>query len=389
MRVLNRRISTILLAGISTLTVAFLMMLSACESLGQSTATQVPAPQPSTTQGPPPQQPTPPTEQIAPLTQAQASAYVPDVDEPSSRGLIQRVTPADLHVTWRFDVDPTQGRVVFSGYERNSSPVPELWMISATGGPVRKVTSGSPEGAYSPSFTSDGNHIVFESGGSLWVIRSDGTGGRRKIPGSGVGIDVNPDVNKNNIVVFTSAEKQRYGSSSSSQSQQTPTITQQRGGRTYDQSDYRYVIWTTDFEGRNMTQLREGRYPRWSPDGSKIVFEHLGDIWMINADGTELTQLTWTNDVEEGLPSFTPDGKSIVYVSNATPRSGKTGDYQVWIMNIDGTNKTQITQLGGWNSWPQMTPSALYFLSGRANEPAAPEKYQRLWRINKTDWFQQ
>ena len=300
------------------------------------------------------------------LYEAAAGSFTTDIDEPSTRGLIQRVSPTDIHVTWRFTVSPDNQDIVFSGYQSQQQPVPDLWKTPVAGGAATKITSGSSDGAYSPSFTSDGKYIVYESNGALWMVRRDGAGGKRRIPGSGVGQDVSPDVSAKDIVVFTSISRESDPNS---------------GNVTT-----RYLIWTSDLNGGSLTQLREGRYPRWSPDGSAIVFEHNADIWVVNADGTGLTQLTATKDIVEGLPSFSADGKWIVYVSDEVPGKGGGGDVNVWVMDREGSHKVQVTELKSWDSWPTLTSAGLFFLSSRANDQAKAENYVRLWRVNKTDW---
>jgi Tol biopolymer transport system component len=319
--------------------------------------------------------------------------YTADLDEPSTRGLIKRSSPADFHVAWRFDVSPDGQRVVFSGYQSEATPVMDLWSVPAAGGAATKITSGTTDGMYSPSFTADGKHIVYESAGSLWMIRSDGAGGKRKIPGSGVGQDVNPDVSRDDTIVFTSVQQKALTSEQAGYQAKL-----RAAGYSEDevkaqmkavgfQAERTYVIWTSSLDGGSLTQLREGSYPRWSPDGSRIVFVHQDDIWTIKADGTELTQLTSTKDIAEGLPSYSDDGKSIVFVSNEAHQQGQTESYNVFVMNADGSSKTQVTELACWNSWPIVTQTGLYFLSGRANDPAAEEKYTRIWCVNKTDWL--
>ena len=98
-------------------------------------------------------------------------------------------------------------------------------------------------------------------------------------------------------------------------------------------------------------------------------------------------QLTSTKDIQEGLPSYSADGKSICFVSNEAHKQGETGSYNVFVMNADGSSKTQVTELSCWNSWPLLTNEGLSFLSGRANDPAAQEKYTRVWGVSKTDWL--
>jgi Tol biopolymer transport system component len=81
--------------------------------------------------------------------------------------------------------------------------------------------------------------------------------------------------------------------------------------------------------------------PDWSPSGSKIVYE--GDspenagIIVINADGSGARNLTPTGN--QGQPSFSPDGKRIVFERDPAP-----GDNGVWIMNVDGSGLKRLTQ---------------------------------------------
>jgi len=59
--------------------------------------------------------------------------------------------------------------------------------------------------------------------------------------------------------------------------------------------------------------LRWESHPGWSPDGKKLTFGHGDDIWTINADGSDLAQITKTDIQAEGRPSWSPDGKNIAY----------------------------------------------------------------------------
>lgn len=78
-------------------------------------------------------------------------------------------------------------------------------------------------------------------------------------------------------------------------------------------------------DGSNIIQLTEEPFldntPRWSPDGKQIVFERVmsengqqSNLFIINADGTNLRQLTETHpNRADTFPAFSPDGKRIVF----------------------------------------------------------------------------
>jgi len=76
-------------------------------------------------------------------------------------------------------------------------------------------------------------------------------------------------------------------------------------------------------------------------------------VYTIGIDGTGLRQLTHDHGgkINDGLDSWSPDGKKIAFVSN------KTGTYEIYSMNADGTGITQITRgpeahLASWGSHP-------------------------------------
>ena len=93
--------------------------------------------------------------------------------------------------------------------------------------------------------------------------------------------------------------------------------------------------------------------PEWSPDGRKFVFakrlERSGapcrpagrcndEIYVINADGTGLQRLT-RNAVPDGHPVWSPDGRSIAFVS------GRELNGEIYVMNVDGSGQRRLTRM--------------------------------------------
>ncbi|RYZ52808.1 MAG: amidohydrolase, partial [Sphingobacteriales bacterium] len=85
--------------------------------------------------------------------------------------------------------------------------------------------------------------------------------------------------------------------------------------------------------------LQEGTWMNLdiSPDGETIVFDLLGDIYTIPAAGGPARVLR-TGIPMEVQPRFSPDGKKILFTSDAG------GGDNIWVMNSDGSNPKQITR---------------------------------------------
>ncbi|MCZ6725008.1 MAG: DPP IV N-terminal domain-containing protein [Thaumarchaeota archaeon] len=105
--------------------------------------------------------------------------------------------------------------------------------------------------------------------------------------------------------------------------------------------------------------------PRFSPDGSKIAFvsDRDGDfeIFIMNSDGSDQRQLTF-NSVFDLSPQFSPDGSKIAFVSN------RDGDIEIFIMNSDGSGQEQLTFTAGvLNTRQRFSPdgSKIVFESNR------------------------
>jgi Tol biopolymer transport system component len=125
---------------------------------------------------------------------------------------------------------------------------------------------------------------------------------------------------------------------------------------------YMYVM---DADGSNMYCIAtaNGYYlqlPRWSPDGTKIVFTHAvvpnAELWIMDADGNNPRQLTYTSS-SVASPTrgiWLPNGRTIVFYNVTTP-GGSTAS-QLWAIDTDGTNLRQITSLPGFNAWEGVSP---------------------------------
>ncbi len=164
-------------------------------------------------------------------------------------------------------------------------------------------------------------------------------------------------------------------------------------------------VWTADADGSDLRRLTTGDGPEldaaWAPDGSRVVyrdsqrgFNEDDEIFVVAADGTGATNLTrdpandwgpaWSpdgstiafNSDRDGLPmggylmdpdgtdvrriptevwveypTWSPDGTRIAFMGGAS-----AGNYDIWVVGIDGTGLVRLTDFAGPDGWPAWSP---------------------------------
>ena len=251
----------------------------------------------------------------------------------------------DLRPAW----SPDSTKLAFySGRSGND----DIWTINVDGNEETQLTD-DPAKDRRPAWSPDGTKIVFDSNraGShdIWIMNADGSEQRQLTtgPGSEMFASFSPDGSQ---VIF-------YG---------------YEGG----QND----IWTVDVDSGALTSLTSGladeqqsqctfacHTPAFSPDGKSIVFhadeDRSRNIWVMDADGNNPRQLTTTSssgDINNYLPSWSPDGRIIFQAERADAEAIYT---DIRVINPDGSNQeTLFTEVahGGPFVWsPDGTRVAL------------------------------
>jgi hypothetical protein len=106
----------------------------------------------------------------------------------------------------------------------------------------------------------------------------------------------------------------------------------------------------------------------------KIAFQFANHIWVINPDGTGRTQITTANDLN-GLPThdagprWSPDGSKITFTRGCSDEEACGGRADVFVINADGTGETNLTNsFGSGNGASAWSPDGqkIVFESGRS-----------------------
>lgn len=154
-------------------------------------------------------------------------------------------------------------------------------------------------------------------------------------------------------------------------------------------------IYVANLDGSGITRLTttpgyDGG-PFFSPDGSKIVYranhpegaDELAkydelrkeglvrptrlELFVMNADGSEQTQIT-SNGKANFAPFFHPDGKRIIFSSNVEATLGR--NFDLFIVGVDGSGRERVTQHDEFDGFPMFTRDGkrLIFASNRNNK---------------------
>ncbi|TVQ51561.1 MAG: hypothetical protein EA377_12325 [Phycisphaerales bacterium] len=145
----------------------------------------------------------------------------------------------------------------------------------------------------------------------------------------------------------------------------------------------RWEIWVTEVDNPGTRRFLEyGMFPRWSPDVSnnKILFQRprqrgsrLHSIWTIdyvNGEAMHPTEIVSAGNAAVINPSWSPDGKRIVFVTVLDPdRADETRPEQsdLWVVNLDGSSRIKLTDGQFANYQPfWSTDGRIFFISSRS-----------------------
>jgi Tol biopolymer transport system component len=259
--------------------------------------------------------------------------------------------------------EPRGAKIAFMHREEKLNH--EIYVINADGSGLTNLTN-HPATDECPSWSPDGTKVAFSSrrdkNGEIYVINADGSGltNLTNHPATDECPSWSPDGTK---IMFRSTRggliDSHYGSKLSQ-------------------------VYVMNADGSNPINLNlvpisvVDAYPQWSPDGTKIAVslprvgaksfkisseesDWYTDIYVVNADGSNLTRLTNHPSVNNDL-QWSPDGRKIAFVS------GRDGNKQIYVIDEDGGNQSRITHNLADNTEPCWSPDgtkvAFFSVSG-------------------------
>ena len=108
----------------------------------------------------------------------------------------------------------------------------------------------------------------------------------------------------------------------------------------------------------------DDKFPSWSPDGTRLTFISDRDgnyeIYVMNADGSDQDRIT-NNTAADMDPEWSPDGGRIAFVSD------RDGNEEIYLMNSDGSDQMRLTNNGATDYDPAWSPDGekIAFTSNR------------------------
>ena len=108
---------------------------------------------------------------------------------------------------------------------------------------------------------------------------------------------------------------------------------------------------------RDLTTGGKSCRPRFSSDGQMIAYvsseaDGKGDIWTINADGSDRRRVTERDDAYDYFPSWSPDGTQIVFGSNYKDHYADKGEWDLYLVRVSDQTVTLLFASPGKDVFP-------------------------------------
>ncbi len=243
--------------------------------------------------------------------------------------LVQKSSGTNINLAPSYST--ANNRIVFQYLDKTNY---DIYYIEAGKGKAITQVTNTDEDEYNPSWSPDGNMIVFEKGATP----------------------------KTYIQETSKASKVQYKGVAVTKNQ----------------------IWIKDFKSNELKMVGVGSFPKISPDGKNIAFirydldksksKETGTVWIMSIEGDSPKQITDANLGYASSPNWSPDGKRLIFQLTKKNKA----DSDIYTIDINGESLRQFTVNKSNDFAPIWTADDfVYFCSDRG---AKANKYQ-IWRF--------
>lgn len=260
------------------------------------------------------------------------------------------------------EIDAAGKWLVFASTRHREAP--DLY-IQKIGGTTAIQLTTDPGRDIMPVFSPDGTKVAFASdrGGNWDIYLMDVNGGQAQQVTSNPTHDLHPSFSPDGKrLVYCS-----YG----------------------DKSGQWEIVIADLMNPSNRQILCSGLFPKWSPKGDRIVFQRARErgtrwfsVWtidLVEGEARRATEIVAANNAAAITPGWSPDGEQIVFATVLNPQNTKDKPAQadVWVVNVDGTGRSNLTNSKFANLQPRWGGNgAIYFVSNRGKEGA-----ENIWSL--------
>ncbi len=265
-------------------------------------------------------------------------------------------------------------------------PPSSIWIVPAQGGTPKQISHpGNPSGGHStPSWSPDGKRIAFQASdfifSSIWTMGIDGSDPKKITDG------IDPFFGGDGYIYFSGGHNDRRGALSRIRISElgepvgepvavlepgpgtfrgTPSISNNAKRIVYSVSRFQSNLWAIpllpDGNAAGPPSIflpdtsQRSNLPRFSPDGRKIALNRWrpgmsADIWVADADGKNLTQLTY-NATTDSQASWLPGGDKLAFLSNRN-----TKYLTLWTISLTTGKEEPLLDLGEGVEFATLSP---------------------------------